>query len=276
MSTPNRPGRTCCALLLLIFLQLTPWAWAEDNSTSAQQPSRTPSKSRIFVRELEGTWISKPYLEALKASRAPHAAARKTPALVIKIQKEGQSYPILTTNFQSALLQFLLDVEPGSKPGAYRLVTAPEDRAISSSEVTYINFRASRGASDKLEELAIAEPKFARGKYLTFVRLPDALDVTVNRLVIAGRYKDEQGRAYEFTESGDAVLPDRKFAYEISLDPRSATCELLQSNREREPQGSERIGFDSRDTTLRLFAVKPAGKDRYSCEPKPFALLTPA
>ncbi|PWT71577.1 MAG: hypothetical protein C5B46_07965 [Proteobacteria bacterium] len=276
MLTTNHPGRACYALLLLIAVQLTPWAWAEDDSTPAQQLARTPSKSRIFVRELEGTWIAKPYLEALKASRAPHAAARKTPALAIKIQREGQSYPILTTNFQSAVLQFLLDVEPALKPGAYRLVTAPEDRAISSSEVTYINFRASRGAGDKVEELAIAEPKFARGKYVTFVRLPDTLDVTVNRLVIAGRYKDEQGSAYEFTESGDAVLPDRKFAYEISLDPRSAPCELLQSHREREPQGSERIGFDWRDATLRLFAVKPAGKDRYSCEAKPFAVLTPA
>ena len=280
----NQPhfGRArCAALLLLALMQLVSAASAQDRSPAAepapaQPPTRPIPKERIFIWDLQGTWMSKRYLDALKALRAPHAAARATPALVIKVQKEERSYPILTTNFQSAVQQFLLDVEPGLRPGSYRMVAAPEDRTISASEVTYIDFRAARGADGKLEELAIAEPKFAKRKYLTFVRLSDPLDVVVDRLVIAGKYHDEQGHAYEFTEAGDAVLPDRKFAYEVSLDPRRAKCELLQSHRDREPQGNEHIGFEWKGTQLRLFEVKAAGKDRYACEHKPFAVLTPA
>jgi hypothetical protein len=282
MADQSRFGRArCAALLFVVFVQLVGAAGAQDkppapDPAAAQPPVRSIPKERIFVRDIQGTWISKRYLDALRTLRAPHAAARKTPALVIKVEKEERSYPILTTDFQRAVLQFLLDVEPGLKPGSYRMVAAPEDRTISASEVTYIDFRGARNADGKLEELAIAEPKFAKRKYVTFVRLPDPLDVVVDRLVIAGKYHDEQGRAYEFSEAGDAVLPDRQFAYELSLDPRNANCELLQSRRDREPQGNERIGFEWRGARLRLFQVIATGKNRYACQRRPFAVLTPA
>ncbi|HUI60582.1 MAG TPA: hypothetical protein VLX90_10185 [Steroidobacteraceae bacterium] len=282
MAKHLRCGRArWAALFILLLTRLVPGAEAQDNPAVADSPAakstaRPIRKDRIFVWDLQGTWISKRYLDALKATRSPHATARKTPVVVIKVQKEGQSYPILITNFEGAVLQFLLDVEPGLKSGHYRMVAAPEDGAISASEVTYIAFRGTRTAEGKLEQLSIAEPNFGKRRFLTFVHLPDTLDLMVDRLAIAGKYKDEQGRDYEFTDSGDAILPDRRFAYEVSLDPRSARCELLQSHRDREPNGTERIGFDWKGRTLRLFEVKASGKDRYQCDRRPFAVLTPA
>jgi hypothetical protein len=245
---------------------------AQGGAKPQQRPVR---KDRVFVWDVQGTWISKAYLERLKASRSPHAAARATPALVIKVDKQDKSYPILITNFQSAVLNFLLEIEPGGKPDTYRMVTAADDGAVSSAEVTYIYFRGTRNVQDKFDALSIAEPHFAKRKYLPFVRLPDSLDTVVNRLTVAGKYTDAGGRAYEFTEGGDAVLPERKFVYEVSLDPRAADCELLQSHPEREAGGQNRVGFAWAGTNLRLFNVKKAGKDRFACEAKPFAVLTP-
>ena len=195
----------------------------------------------MFVWDLQGTWISKAYLDRLKASRSPHATARRTPALVIKVDKQDRSFPILVTNFQDAALQFLIEVEPDVKPNFYRMVAAQEDGVVNASDVTYIYFSGVRNEDGKFDTLSIADPHFAKRKFHPFVRLPDSLDAVVNRLAIAGKYIDGQGRGYEFTEDGEAILPERRFVYEVSLDPRSADCEMLQSHREREPQGQNRL-----------------------------------
>jgi hypothetical protein len=167
----------------------------------------------------------------------------------------------------------VIDVQPTDKAKNYRLALAKEDRAgISADELTYLPFRGERDTDGVFKTLSIAEPNFAMKRYLTYLRLNEPLDTFVNRLVIAGNYVDAEGNAYAFTESGDAVLPDRKFVYEVSLDPNNASCELLQSHREREPQGKERVGFAWKGAELQLFAV--TGKKRpYKCAAKPFAVL---
>jgi hypothetical protein len=247
---------------------------APSNQSAGQKP-RPLRKDRVFVWDIQGTWISKPYMEKLQATRSPNAAGQQTPPLVIKVEKEGGSYPILTTNFQKAVLRYLLDIEPLAKPNNYRMVTAEEDRAVSSAEVTYIPFRGQRNAAGKFDALSIADLYFAKRKFVPFVRLPDALEQFVNRLVIAGKYRDESGRTYEFTEAGEAILPDRKFIYDIALDPRAANCDLLESHPERAPDGKEKIGFAWKGRELQLFNLKETNKGRWSCERKPMAVLTP-
>jgi hypothetical protein len=284
MADQHRFGRVLCALFVLFALDSAVPARAQDKPATAPsaaaaqgvtKPQQRPIRTdRVFVWDLQGTWISKAYLDRLKASRSPHAAARLTPALVIKVDKQDKSYPILITNFQNAVLNFLLEVEPGGKPDTYRMVTAADEGVVSSADATYIYFRGTRNVQGKFDALSIADPHFAKRKLVPFVRLPDSLDTVVNRLTIAGKYTDEAGQAYEFTEAGDAILPERKFAYEVSLDPRAANCELLQSHPEREAGGQNRVGFAWAGTKLQLFNVKSVKKDRFACETKPFALLT--
>ena len=285
MTDQHRFGRVLCALFVVLVFNSAARAGAQEKPVTA--PSAEPAhdgakpqqrpirKDRVFVWDMQGTWISKAYLDRLKASRSPHAAARRTPALVIKVDKQDKSYPILITNFQNAVLNFLLEVEPGGKPDTYRMVTAADDAVVSSTEATYIYFRGTRNVQGKFDALSIADPHFAKRKFLPFVRLSDSLDTVVNRLTIAGKYIDAAGQAYEFTETGEAILPERKFAYEVSLDPRAANCELLQSHPEREAGGQNRVGFAWAGAKLQLFNVKSVKKDRFACEAKPFAVLTP-
>ena len=239
---------------------------------SAKSPS-AKSKGRVYVKDLEGTWISRDFVERLRATRAPHALAKQAAGIAIKIQLEGRSYPILITNFQRAVLETIIDVEPDAKPNSYRLVLAKSDGAVSSKDVTYIYFRGERNADGRFETLSISEPNFAKKRFLTYLRLNDPLDNFVNRAVIAGKYKDAEGQAYEFSETGEAVLPDRSFAYEVSLDPSTANCELIQNHREREPDGTDRIGFAWKGPELRLFKVS-GSKPPFKCDSKPFAVLT--
>jgi hypothetical protein len=281
--TALHPARGLFALVLLAALsgplpliaqQPTQPSAAPADPGEARKP-RPVRKDRVFVWDLQGTWISKPYMDKLQATRSARLAARQTPALVIKVEKEGRSYPILATNFQNAVLHFLLDIEPAGKPNNYRMVTAAEDGAVSSSEVTYVPFRGQRNTDGKFDALAIADPHFAKRKFTDFVRLPDTLEQFINRSTIAGKYSDQAGREYEFSEAGDAILPDRRFAYDIALDPRIASCDVLESHPERAPDSKEKIGFAWKGKQLQLLNLKRIGKDRWSCEPKPFAVLTP-
>jgi hypothetical protein len=227
----------------------------------------------VYLKDLEGTWIARDYVERLRGSRAPHATARQAAGIAIKIQREGSSYPILITNFQRAVLQAVIDVQPDVKPKSYRLALAKEDGvAVSASDVTYIYFRGERNADGVFQSLQIAEPNFAKKRFLTYVRLTEPLEAFINRVVIAGRYQDAEGQNYEFTVAGEAELPDRSFAYEVSLDPGNANCELLQSHPEREPDGNERIGYRWKGAQLELYKV--TGKNPpHKCAPKPFAVL---
>ena len=151
---------------------------------------------------------------------------------------------------------------------------AKEDRpGLSLSDLTYIYFRGERDANGVFQTLSIAEPNFAKKRYLTYLRLSEPLETFVNRAVLAGKYQDANGQSYEFTDAGEAILPDRSFQYEVSLDPNRASCELILSHREREPEGKERIGFAWKGPTLQLYEVT-GKKPPYKCKAAPFAVLT--
>jgi hypothetical protein len=238
------------------------------------KPPASKYKDRVYMKDLQGTWIARDYLERLRNLRAPHATARQATGIAIKIGQEGPTYPIVITDFQKAILNFVIDIQPDAKPGSYRLAVAKEDRAgLSASDLTYIYFRGERDANGAFQTLSIAEPNFAKKRYLTYLRLSEPLETFVNRAVLAGKYRDAEGQSYELTEGGEAILPDRSFQYEVSLDPKRASCELIISHRERDPEGKERIGFAWRGATLGLYAVT-GKKAPFKCKTTPFAVLT--
>ncbi len=265
--------------LVVAVLGSVPAAAQDKPADPEAQPAepKAPSsryKDRVYMKDLEGTWIARDYLERLRNSRAPHATARQAAGIAIKIEAEGQTYPILITNFQKAILNFVIDIQPDVKPGSFRLAVAKQDRpGLSSTDLTYIYFRGERDSEGMFQALSIAEPNFAKKRYLTYLRLGDPLETFVNRSVLAGSYQDAEGQSYEFSEAGDAVLPDRSFLYEVSLDPTRANCELIMSHREREPEGKERIGFAWKGAALHLFEVT-GRKPPFKCKSKPFAVLT--
>ena len=271
------------AVLLLaapLLLAISTPAAAQDKPADPEaqpaeaKPPGSKYKDRVYLKDLVGTWIARDYLERLRNSRAPHATARQAPGIAIKIEQEGPTYPILITNFQKAILNFVIDIQPDAKPGSYRLAVAKEDRpGLSSSELTYIYFRGERDANGVFQTLSIAEPNFAQKRYLTYLRLSEPLEGFVNRAVLAGQYRDAEGQSYEFTAAGEAILPNRSFQYEVSLDPNRASCELIISHREHEPEGKERIGFGWKGATLQLYEVT-GKKPPFKCKVAPFAALT--
>lgn len=269
-----RPWVACLILLSGLADGTCALAQDEQDPEAARPPAVSRRPGRVHVEDLEGTWIARDYLERLRRSRSPHATARSATGVAIKIRKEGSSYPILITDFQKEILNFVVDLQPDGKPGSYRLTLANEEQPRSSpEEPTYLYLRGERNADGVFQALSIAEPNFARKRFLTYLRLSEPLEIFVNRAVLAGSYEDAEGRFYGFNDSGEAFLPDRSFQYEVSLDPGAAACELILSNHGLEPQGKERIGFEWKGAQLRLYQVKGKRKP-YKCAAKPFAVLT--
>ena len=243
-------------------------------SATALAQTATPRKDRVYLRDVEGIWINEPYMKALTQLRSPHAAAKKTAPVVIAMKREGRAFPIVVTDFNKASIQSVLDVEPDGKPGSYRLVVAPDDKPVSSNEVKYIPFQGTRNAQGRFDKLRVAEPNFMKGKWSDYLPMPGELSPSLNRIVIAGTYKDEKGRAWEFTDAGEARWPDQKFSYELSLNDPTAGCEYLHTEDIRDGEEKKRFGYAWKAGKLSIFPARLAGK-KVVCEPRPLAVLTP-
>src|SRR3954451_6234119 len=248
---------------------------------SADKTAPAARKDRVFLKDVEGIWINEAYLSVLAALKSPHAAAKKTPPVVIAIRREGQAYPIVITDFHKASLQAVLDIEPDGKPNSYRLVVGADDKPTSSSEVKYIRFEAVKNGQGKFDRLHVSEPYFMKGKWADYIPIAGELSPQLNRFVIAGRYRDEKGQTWEFTESGEAVWPQQKFNYELSLNDPGANCDYLQSEASaKEPAkdtiepDKKRYGYAWKAGKLSIFQARLAGK-KVVCDSKPLAVLTP-
>jgi hypothetical protein len=264
-----------CTLAAMMVVSL---AFAQQPDAKApaapDKPKSTKQKDRVYVKDIEGLWLPRDYMDALRVTRQPHAATRKAPPVLIKIQKEGPSYPIVRTDFTKAVLEQVLDIEPVGKPGSYRIAAAADaSRAVPVDEVTYIPFRGEKGVEGKFDSLAIADPTFSKGRFRDYLRIRDSLVVFVNRAVLAGKYVDDQGRAYEFSEAGQATFPDTTFDYEVSLAAAGAGCEYFETADDKAPGGHRRYGFAWKGDRLQLFNATGAEPKNVRCDKKPFAVL---
>jgi hypothetical protein len=247
-------------------------------------PEHTPAlrKDRVFLKDVEGIWINEAYLSALSTLKSPHAAAKKTPPVVIAIRREGRAYPIVVTDFRKASLRAVLDIEPDGKPGAYRLVVGADDKPMSSSEVKYIRFEAAKNTQGKFDRLRIAEPDFMKGKWADYVALAGGLTSQLNRVVIAGKYRDEKGQSWTFSEAGEATWPEQKFNYELSLNDPAANCDYLQiesatkgiDSAKSADANKIRYGYGWKGGKLSIVPARLAG-NKVACDAKPLAVLTP-
>jgi hypothetical protein len=246
---------------------------AAETPASPSPPAR---KDRVFLKDVEGIWINEAYLSVLAALKSPHAAAKKAAPVVIAIRREGRAYPIVVTDFNKASLQAVLDVEPDGKPGAYRLVVGADDKPVSSNEVKYIHFEAVKNAQGKFDRMRFAEPDFMKGKWADYVPIAGEISPQLNRFVLAGNYKDEKGRPWMFSESGEATWPDQKFNYELSLNDPAASCDYLQSEGATKgaEEGKKRYGYAWKSGKLSILTARMAGK-KVVCDARPIAVLAP-
>jgi len=229
---------------------------------------------RVFINELEGIWMNDAYVKQLKKTRMPHKAAKENRPVVIAIKRDGRVYPYLATDFEQAALMVVLAVEPDVKPNSYRLVLGEKNAPTSSADATYVWFRGQRDPDHKFRELAFKETFLMKGKWANYEHVGMQLGPVMNSIVLSGSYKDSDGRDWSFSDEGEAVFPDKKFYYEISINDKKAQCEYLEAEDLTAPDGKSYYGYAWKSGKLQLFHAE-LKKDRVRCNSKPFAVLTP-
>lgn len=272
-------GASALAFLLALAAastpaQQTPPPAPGQPAASGEPPKPRPvRKDRVFVRDVEGLWITRDYVEALRATRQPLEAARKASPVVVKIQKESRGYAIVRTDFNQAVLMKVVDIEPEGKAGAFRIAAAASDGgAISASEVTYISVRGRKNDQGRFDSLSMAEPTFSKKRFREYVRADEGLASLVNAATVAGAYVDQDKRNVVFTRGGEATLGTDKFPYEVSLVTKGVACNLIESTSEAADAPRRRIGFAWKAGKLHLFDATDSGGS-IKCGSKPIAVL---
>lgn len=258
--------------------QAPPTAGVGPDAAGAPRTGPRPiRKDRVFVKDVEGLWIARDYVDALRATRMPLAAARKAAPLTVHVKKAGNGYQITRTDFTRAVLMKVIEVEPGRKDGEFRLVLAErDDGPVSADQVTYLPLRGQKNEQGRFDTLAVTDPVFSKKRARPLVRVEEGLGPLLNGIAIAGDYVDGEGRAYAFTAAGEAILPDGKWRYELALAPVAGSCEVIESAEdETAAQPKKHLGFAWKAGRLQLFQVSDAGQQRLQCAAQPFATLQP-
>lgn len=94
----------------------------------------------------------------------------------------------------------------------------------------------------------------------------------IARNTIAGKYEDEKGGLYTFTEDGMATFPDRGFRYEVDADFLMINFDTFFEVLPQVPFVGTQYGFKLINNKLQIFEMGgPMGNEP---EPKPFVTLT--
>ena len=212
------------------------------------------ANDRVFIDDLQGIWFEKTYLDALRATKQPHQAEKK-------------SKPVL----------IVFDVEPGDAPNSYRLVLGEKNVPTSADDVVYVWFEGRKAADGQFRILEIKEPLIMDGKLATYERVGKELGPIINSIVLSGEYRDQEGEKWVFTDSGKASFPGKsEFYFEASLMRGEATCDYIEAEDMKSATGLAYYGFEWTATgTLQLFEAKLNSTGDVTCLDQSFAELTP-
>ncbi|QQR75879.1 MAG: hypothetical protein IPJ17_10020 [Holophagales bacterium] len=220
-----------------------------------------------------GAWVSEPWAEALVSSRSPLRAADASPPLAFEVERAPFGWRLTVTSFHEASHWAFVAAQAGARAGEVTLVLDPaedDQPDLSGRKRVAATLAPAGGPPQGLRAALWSEDEAA-----SFRRLDGPLAAWVNRSLIAGQYRDAQGRIWSFGIDGKARWPERAFDYEVSVDPSEAGCDYLQSPDPQETGGQWRTGFAWHDGRLELFRIVYDQEVPISCVGKPFALLTP-
>lgn len=265
------PLRRAVRLLRSAFLAaaLVGAALAPAPARSAPASTGAPARS-LAPADLEGDWLSAKFLDAVRATRAPVSAPDP---LAFTVKKHGNGWRLHATDFHEGYWRALSGIE--AKPdGTYALVVGPmEHEPAGPKELTRLRVSVTWGASGP--ETVTGKIWDSEGGPITLRRLPGPRAAFLNRLVLAGAYRDEEGRRWEFTESGEAKWPGESFRYELNLDSSEAGIDYVKKPDASEPGMTRRTGFAWKDGVLLLFYVVYDRDYPISAASRPFAVLRP-
>lgn len=169
-----------------------------------------------ILKDLEGEWISKKYLEHITKNRSPQKAIKEHhyPAIIIK-EKGSSLQVMLIINFHEGVWYEIKRVEVLSKGIAYNIYLSEVDgmpgysysmiiEKKKNNNSLKVSLHSDRGSYEMTQE--------------EYVKANPSVENVINRRVLEGRYTDERRRLFLFNKDLTAVWPEKKFKYMICID----------------------------------------------------------
>lgn len=197
-------------------------------------------------RDLAGIWVAGKALHTILERRSPHAAVAENVTI-----SEGR---LTWSNGHEASWRRIVRVEgPADRPV---LITGPwEQENPAPKDLVHVPLRLERDAAGKVRSLTFLDAKLVEAHGQPWTRVDEPVSVWLNRRLLAGTYRDAQGRTWKFTPEGKAVWPGQSFSYEVSIDESEADCDYIFFSKPGEVGGTKRYGFRWQKGTLRLYSI---------------------
>lgn len=196
-----------------------------------------------------GDYLSVEYIDMLKQTRSPITAGKHT---------DYRQY--ITIGYSAVYKQIYIRGMGSFHEGLEGLVT---DKSLNIVSDKFGETPAKIKVLSRFEFSIAVE-----GKVLVY-RYVGNLQNYIARNTVAGKYKDNKGGLYIFTEEGLATFPDRKFQYEVPTDLTMGFDQIFEIPIRRD---GLKYGFKVVNNELQLFKI--VGEFVDEPESIPFLTLT--
>jgi hypothetical protein len=226
----------------------------------------TAGRDTITAAQLTGNWLEVNYLEALQQQKNEKAIYSYKTYPYIRISKSGKEYSLLRAiGFHEGINARVIGIEPTATANTYDVILQPEGEVGYHKELWRIS--KSKG---KLDKLTVTDEKQNKINYALINSRPEEY---VNQIMLAGNYKDKDGKIYTFKGNQTAAWPDRSFQYEVILDSDAGDKEYGYFYTRAKNQLTVYYCFKIIDQKLYLYNAGIDEAGRYVCTEPSFAEL---
>jgi hypothetical protein len=184
----------------------------------AQCNNQSASTASILDDLQRGFWLNKIYLNNLIDTKSPRKAGKRLIQDGFIINKQDNLYIALVSerfheDYRDGFT--ILDLSKTNQANVYELKTAPPQASNTNIKEQHLLLRRKMRGDEITWIFTTQDNK--KHNY-QFQRVEPDLQQYINKIVLAGEYKDQSNRPFKFKESGLAEWPDKTFKYEIELD----------------------------------------------------------
>ena len=199
--------------LLIIAVMLAGLAGCGSQDAASKGTGEKAYTEAEMTARIMGTWSNVQYMDNLKSMKSPYRSACDVPWLDIR------------TDNKKTVLDEYLNFHEGGTGGTITAITPSADKDRYNMKLK----EYFEGSALDLKRTVIIDPKDSKKDSIVytdknnkekyrFARIGKTPELYANEIVLAGEYKDAEGKEYVFTKGEKAVWPNETFQYRIQLD----------------------------------------------------------
>jgi hypothetical protein len=224
--------------------------------------------SKVF-NELTGMWLNKKYVTSLYKTRSPATSARGILTVALNMTRNDSIYECMEVyNFAEGGHTKTISALHSIDANTY-LLTVQADYLEGKTPPHYLVFNT------KMNMLEIHYEE-NRQKF-EFVKIGDSLDNYLNKVVLAGKYKNDQNNTYIFGAGGEGFWSGKKFRYQINYMPTVSDVDYFLIKNNDDVYTGEQYVFEWKGNQLFIYnagSIEGCDGDFIEKDKKPLLCLT--